>query len=99
MVTYYASQMSTIKQSMVNEEYDPSENDELVLKALKDGRLEGNPWGRANPRWLIDETGLEKGNVEFSLRSLRDAGWVRRVARGLYEFNEDPREVEDASGD
>lgn len=80
---------------MVNEEYEPSENDELVLDALKQGRPEDNPWGRANPRWLIDETGLEKGNVEFSLRSLRDAGWVRRVARGLYEFNEDPREVND----
>lgn len=95
MVTYYDSRMSTINQSMVNEEYEPSENDELVLDALKDGRPEGDPWGRANPRWLIDETGLEKGNVEFSLRSLRDAGWVRRVARGLYEFNEDPRETGD----
>ena len=76
---------------MVNEEYEPSENDELVLEALKEGRDAGAPWGRANPRWLIDETGLEKGNVEFSLRSLRDAGWVRRVARGLYEFVNDPR--------
>lgn len=93
MATYYGSRMSTIKQSMVNEEYEPSENDELVLKSLKNGRQQDDPWGRANPRWLIDETGLEKGNVEFSLRSLRDAGWVRRVARGLYEFNEDPREV------
>lgn len=95
MVTYYASRMSTIKQSMVNEEYEPSQNDELVLKALKNGRREREPWGRANPRWLIDETGLEKGNVEFSLRSLRDAGWVRRVTRGLYEFNEDPRGDDD----
>lgn len=77
---------------MVNEDYEPSDNDELVLDALKDGRDENEPWGRSNPRWLIDETGLDKGNVEFSLRSLRDAGWVRRVARGLYEFVEDPRE-------
>ena len=77
---------------MVNENYEPTEKDELILEALKQGREEGKPWGRANPRWLIDETGLEKSNVEFCLRSLRDAGWIARVARGLYEFVEDPRE-------
>lgn len=77
---------------MVNEEYEPTENDELILNALKKGREKGNPWGRANPTWLIQETGLEKGNVEFSLRSLMNAGWIKRTARGLYEFIEDPRE-------
>lgn len=77
---------------MVNENYEPTENDEAVLEALKQGRDQGEPWGRANPRWLIDETDLAKGNVEFCLRSLRDAGWIRRIARGLYEFVEDPRE-------
>ncbi|WP_339104217.1 type IV toxin-antitoxin system AbiEi family antitoxin domain-containing protein [Haloterrigena salinisoli] len=41
----------------------------------------------------MDETDLEKGNVEFSLRSLRDAGWIKRVSRGLYEFVEDPRDA------
>lgn len=78
---------------MVNERYEPTENDELVLNALKQGRDSNDPWGRANPRWLIDETSLEKGNVEFSLRSLRDAGWIRRVSRGLYEFVDDPRDA------
>lgn len=77
---------------MVNENYEPTEKDEIILEALKQGRKEGEPWGRANPRWLIDETGLEKSNVEFCLRSLRDAGWIERVARGLYEFVEDPRD-------
>jgi len=84
--------METFDQ-MVNEKYEPTEKDELVLKALKKGRSEDDPWGRANPRWLMDETGLEKSNVEFCLRSLTDAGWIRRVARGLYEFVEDPREA------
>lgn len=79
---------------MVNENYDPSENDEKILAALKQGRDSGDPWGRANPRWLIDETALDKGNVEFSLRSLRDAGWIQRISRGLYELNEDPRDHE-----
>lgn len=78
---------------MVNKRYEPTGNDERVLNALKQGRESDGPWGRANPRWLIDETGLEKGNVEFSLRSLRDASWIKRVSRGLYEFVEDPCEA------
>ena len=81
-----------VGQQMVNENYDPTEKDNLVLNALKDGRGEDKPWGRANPRWLIDETGLDKGNVEFCLRNLTSAGWVTRVARGLYELVDDPRE-------
>jgi DNA-binding IclR family transcriptional regulator len=88
--------MSIANQQMVNENYEPSSKDEQVLNALKQGRKSGEPWGRANPRWLIDETGLEKSNVEFCLRSLRNAGWIERVARGLYEFAEDPREDDDA---
>lgn len=79
-------------QQMVNEDYKPTGKDELILEALKDGRKEGRPWGRANPTWLIQKTELEKGNVEFSLRSLRSAGWIKRTARGLYEFVDDPRE-------
>ncbi len=82
----------SVEQQMVNENYEPSEKDERVLDALKSGRKDDEPWGRANPRWLIDETGLDKGNVEFCLRNLRSAGWVRRAARGLYELVDDPRE-------
>lgn len=84
--------MRTRFQRMVNEEYEPTENDELVLEALKEGRNEDEPWGRANPTWLIEKTELEKGTVEFSLRSLTSAGWIRRSVRGLYEFVDDPRE-------
>ena len=94
MSVYFAIGMS-IQANMVNENYEPSENDELVLEVLKDGRDRDDPWGRANPRYLIDETGLEKSNVEFSLRSLRSAGGVERSARGLYELVDDPREESD----
>jgi DNA-binding IclR family transcriptional regulator len=87
--------MSIVNQQMVNENYEPTANDEAVLDALKQGRDADNPWGRANPRWLIDKTDLSKSNVEFSLRSLRSAGWVERIARGLYELREDPRENDD----
>ena len=84
--------MSITNQQMVNENYDPTEKDELVLEALKQGREEEKPWGRANRVWISEQTGLNKGNAEFCIRSLRDAGWIRNVARGLYEFVEDPRE-------
>jgi hypothetical protein len=91
--------MRVVSADMVNEQYEPTENDEAVLNAFKDGRERGEPWGRANPRWLIDETGLDKGNVEFSLRQLTSAGWLRRVARGCYEFVSDPREDTDDGTD
>lgn len=89
---YYALPMQLQQQKMVNENYEPTENDERVLDAFKQGRDSGNPWGRANRVWISEQTELDKGNAEFSLRSLNDAGWIQRVARGLYEFVEDPRE-------
>ena len=77
---------------MVNEEFELTDACEAVLDVFKEGRETEGPWGRANPRYLIDETGLEKQNVEYQLRRLRDAGWIHNIARGLYEFVEDPRE-------
>lgn len=79
---------------MVNEDFRPTEACESVLDVLKRGRQTDDPWGRVNPRYVIDETDLEKQNVEYQLRRLRDAGWVTKPARGLYEFVEDPREKE-----
>lgn len=90
-VAYFGVAMS-IQTAMVNEAYEPTENDEEVLDELKRGRNTGDPWGRANPRHLIDHTDLSKSQVEFSLRSLADAGWIKRSARGCYELVEDPRE-------
>lgn len=77
---------------MPNEDFEPTDDCELVLSVLKDGRDSDRPWGRANPRYIIDETGLEKPNVEYHLRRLNDAGWIKKIARGLYEFKGDPRE-------
>ena len=84
--------MRVVSYGMVNENYEPSAKDEQILDALQHGRDSDEPWGRANPKWLVEVTGLDKGNVEFCLRSLQNAGWVQRVARGLYEFVDDPRE-------
>jgi len=76
---------------MPNEDFEPSEDCERVLEVLKENRKTGKPWGRTNPRYIIDETGLEKPNVEYYLRRLNDAGWIQKIARGLYEFVDDPR--------
>jgi DNA-binding transcriptional ArsR family regulator len=80
---------------VVNESYEPTANDDTILDVLKDGREEGQPWGRANPRFLIERTDLSKSTVEHSLRSLRKAGWIMRPSRGCYEFVTDPREEKD----
>jgi hypothetical protein len=80
-----------------NENFEPTEACEEVLDVFKEGRDSGEPWGRANPRYVIDETGMEKPNAEYQLRRLNDAGWITKVSRGLYEFVADPREDGDGS--
>jgi len=77
---------------MVNEDFEVSPDCELVLDVFKAGRDDGAPWGYATPRYLIDETGMDKPNVEYYLRRLHDAGWIEKPSRGFYEFVEDPRE-------
>lgn len=76
-----------------NEAHEPDENEETVLELLKAGRDTGRPWGIANPKFIRQETELDKGDVEYALSKLRTAGWIRRKAQGLYEFNSDPRET------
>lgn len=70
---------------MVNEGFEPTENQEAVLEVLKEEH-------RVNPLRVREVTGLEKQRVNEALGSLVDAGWVKQVTRGLYEFNVDPRE-------
>lgn len=69
---------------MVNEDFKPTENQEAVLEVLKEEH-------RVNPLRVREITGFEKQRVNEALGSLVDAGWVKRVTRGLYEFNRDPR--------
>lgn len=70
--------------TVVNEKFQPTPQQRTVLEVLKDEH-------RVNPLRVRDETGLEKQRVNDALGSLVDAGWARRVNRGLYEFIEDPR--------
>lgn len=76
--------MSLHQQQMVNEEYEPSDNEEYVLDVLREGR--------ANPKYIKDRTGLNGQQVDYALNKLIAAGWVRKVTKGLYELVVDPRE-------
>lgn len=76
---------------MTNEKYTPSENEEKILNVLKEGRDESRPWGRANPLFLREKTGLNKQQVNYALRQLIAAGWINKITEGLYEFVDDPR--------
>ncbi|MFC6987502.1 helix-turn-helix domain-containing protein [Haloplanus sp. GCM10025708] len=73
--------------TIVNRDFEPTENDEKVLRVLKERA--------ANPLHIREETDLPKQRVNDSLERLTSAGWVRKVTRGLYELVEDPREDHD----
>lgn len=80
---------------MVNEAYTPSEEEEQILSLLTDGKDTGEPWGRANPKYITETLGMKRQYVNESLGNLVAAGWVRKPVTGLYEFVEDPRETSD----
>jgi DNA-binding IclR family transcriptional regulator len=78
---------------MVNESYEPNDREEMVLQMFKQGRDTDRPWGRVNPLYLREHSELEKGQVEYALRNLTNAGWITQLNRGgLYELKVDPRE-------
>lgn len=78
---------------MVNENYEPSNQEEIILELFKQGRDSDDPWGRVNPLFLRQNTSLNKGKVEYALRNLKNAGWIKQMNEGgLYEFVNDPRE-------
>lgn len=80
----------------VNEEHAPGDAEERVLGAFKREREEYDE-SRMSPgliRRRLDEHGEEttKQNVNYALRQLTAAGWVRKIEQGLYEFVKDPRD-------
>ena len=69
---------------MVDEKFKPSENQEKILRALKEE-------DRANPQLIKEKTGIEEQKIKEGLTALRVACWIRKVTEGLYDFTEDPR--------
>lgn len=76
---------------MVNQNYDPADNEEAILQVLQEGRQQGDPWGRVNPLYLREQTDLNKQQINYALNQLQAAGWVKKLTKGLYEFVADPR--------
>ena len=84
---YYGDTVPITAQREMNEEYEPSDNEEWVLDVLDEGR--------ATPKYLKDRTGLNNQQVNYALNQLIAAGWVRKITTGLYELVGDPREDDD----
>lgn len=69
---------------MVNEDYEPSSNEEYILEVLEEGR--------ATPYYLKERTGLNGQEIDYALNKLIAAGWAEKVTKALYELREDPRD-------
>ena len=81
---------------VVNEDFDPDDRQEAILRLLKSGRDDGLPWGYATVKRCHEETDIEKKQyVNRAMDGLVDAGWVEKPYRGLYRFVSDPREEDD----
>lgn len=77
----------------INDGHEPGAAEERVLDVFKRERAEHNE-NRMTPvliRERLDED-ASRQNINYALSQLTAAGWVRRIADGLYEFNRDPRE-------
>lgn len=70
---------------MVYREFEPDEDEDRVLAVIREEY-------RVNPRRVRDVTGMRKQDVNEALQQLERVNWIKKVARGLYEFVEDPRE-------
>lgn len=86
-VGYFMSDAVSAVNEEMNTDYEPTDDDELILKAMKT-----EPCGRVNPFLLREETGLSKQRVSNSLRQLVASGWVEKRTRALYDLVEDPRD-------
>jgi DNA-binding IclR family transcriptional regulator len=84
--------MAVTTDNVVNENYDPGDREEQILELLKEGRDDGEPWGRVNPKYVTEHTGIRRQYVSRALGNLETAGWVTKVATGLYELVADPRD-------
>ena len=65
-----------------------NQTDEALLDVLQEGR--------ATPSYLSDETGDEQTYISQRLRRLEEHGHVNKLARGLWELVDDPRDTTNA---
>lgn len=93
--------MATAQAPMtINDEHEPGDAEEQVLNVFKQERKHFGE-SRMSPQLIrrrFKDNGVDasKQNVNYALTKLVSAGWVEKIADGLYEFVEDPREADDA---
>lgn len=73
-----------VKHQSVLEPRQLNDADEAILDALRDGR--------ATPGHLNDLTGVEQTYINQRLKRLGEHEHVEKLARGLWELTDDPRE-------
>lgn len=88
--------VTVLRTVTVNEDHVPGDAEDRVIRAFKHDREELGE-SRMSPGLIRErleeiDDGATKQNVNYALRQLTAAGWVKKVADGLYEFVEDPRE-------
>lgn len=76
----------------MNENYEPGKHEAKILDLFQADRDSGGPWGRLNPKYIRSELDIRRQYVNRSLNSLVDAGCIKQLDRGLYEFVGDPRD-------
>jgi len=64
---------------VVNKQYTPEGNQRKVLNVFRDEY-------QVNPTLIRERTGIKRQRINDSLKSLRDAGWVTKRCRGLYQL-------------
>lgn len=77
VATLSVSEMST--SSSINDQFRPTDRQREIIELLEEGRV--------NPRLIRENTDMSKQTIEYHLTQLRDAGWVTKVTRGLYELD------------
>jgi hypothetical protein len=84
--------METDRQAMsLNDNHDPSSVENRVLEAFKDER-ETTGESRMSPAMIRDRLDDDnKQSVNYALKQLTAAGWVKKLSKGIYEFVDDPR--------
>lgn len=70
---------------MANPHIEINERDEEILEILKEEE-------KVTPLLVRRLTGYDKGDVNTTLSKFARNGWIQVRVRGLYQFEEDPRE-------
>lgn len=73
---------------MVNEDHEPTHEEERILGIMTEGRNEDRPWGYITPNYARLR---DISSPDYHLDQLKTAGWIKRIATGYYEYVCDPR--------